>query len=106
MPGKFEIYTDKAGEYRWRLKATNGRQIADSGEGYKTKASLMTGIASVRKNAPDASEIDLDAAAEEEPAEKKTPAKTAPAKKSAAKKTADKKASAKKKTAKKKAAKK
>ena len=63
MAGKFEIYTDKAGEVRWKLKATNGRQIASSGEGYKTRASLMTGIASVRKNAPEAKEVDLDAQA-------------------------------------------
>ena len=31
------IYEDKAGEFRWRLSATNGKRIADSGEGYKTR---------------------------------------------------------------------
>ena len=36
MPGKFEITKDKRGEYRFRLKATNGQTIAVS-EGYKTK---------------------------------------------------------------------
>ena len=77
MSGKFEIYTDKAGEYRWKLKATNGRQIASSGEGYKTKASLMTGIASVRKNAPDAREVDLDAAEDAGPVEAPKPKKAA-----------------------------
>ncbi len=50
---KFEVYTDKAGEYRFRLKATNGQIIA-TGEGYKAKASCLNGIASVQKNAPDA----------------------------------------------------
>ncbi|MDE6016059.1 MAG: YegP family protein [Acetatifactor sp.] len=50
---KFEVYTDKAGEYRFRLKARNGEIIAAS-EGYKAKASCMNGIESVRKNAPDA----------------------------------------------------
>lgn len=50
---KFEIYTDKAGEFRFRLKARNGEIIATS-EGYKAKASCMNGIESVRKNAPDA----------------------------------------------------
>ena len=51
---KFEVYNDKKGEFRFRLKATNGEIIATS-EGYKTKASCMNGIASVQKNAPDAS---------------------------------------------------
>ncbi len=50
---KFEIYADKAGEFRFRLKATNGQVIAVS-EGYKTKASCENGIASVKKNAPEA----------------------------------------------------
>ena len=50
---KFEIYTDKAGEFRFRLKATNGQIIAVS-EGYKAEASCMNGIESVRKNAPEA----------------------------------------------------
>ena len=50
---KFEIYADKAGEYRFRLKATNGQVIATS-EGYKAKESCLNGIASVQKNAPEA----------------------------------------------------
>ena len=50
---KFEVYMDKAGEYRFRLKATNGEIIAVS-EGYKAIASCMNGIESVKKNAPDA----------------------------------------------------
>lgn len=50
---KFEVYQDKAGEYRFRLKATNGEIIA-TGEGYKAKAGCMNGIESVKKNAPDA----------------------------------------------------
>lgn len=48
---KFEIYNDKAGEFRFRLKARNGEIILAS-EGYKSKASCENGIASVRKNAP------------------------------------------------------
>ena len=47
---KFEVYTDKAGEYRFRLKATNGQIIA-VGEGYKALASCLNGIESIRKNA-------------------------------------------------------
>ena len=47
---KFEIYTDKAGEFRFRLKATNGQIIATS-EGYNAKSGCLNGIESVRKNA-------------------------------------------------------
>lgn len=50
---KFEVYTDKAGEFRFRLKATNGQIIATS-EGYKAEKSCLNGVESVRKNAPDA----------------------------------------------------
>ena len=47
---KFEVYVDKAGEYRYRLKATNGQIIA-VGESYKALSSCLNGIKSVRKNA-------------------------------------------------------
>ncbi len=50
---KFELYKDKAGEFRFRLKARNGEIIAVS-EGYKAKASCENGIESVKKNAPEA----------------------------------------------------
>ena len=50
---KFEVYQDKAGEYRFRLKARNGEIIA-VGEGYKAKASCLNGIDSVKRNAPEA----------------------------------------------------
>ena len=56
---KFEMYTDKAGEFRFRLKAKNGQVIATS-EGYKTKASCENGIACVKKNAPDAEIVDAE----------------------------------------------
>lgn len=51
---KFEVYTDKVGEFRFRLKAKNGEIIA-VGEGYKMKASCLNGIDSIRRNAPEAS---------------------------------------------------
>ncbi len=51
MAGKFELYKDKAGEFRFRLKAGNGEIILAS-EGYKQKPSAENGIESVRKNAP------------------------------------------------------
>ena len=50
---KFEIFKDKAGEFRFRLKATNGQIIAVS-EGYTTEKNCLKGIESVRKNAVDA----------------------------------------------------
>ena len=49
---KFEIYKDKAGEFRFRLKAKNGQVIATS-EGYVTHANCMKGVESVKKNAAD-----------------------------------------------------
>ena len=48
---KFELYADKRGNFRFRLKAANGKIIAVS-EGYTTKAACLNGIASVRANAP------------------------------------------------------
>ena len=49
---KFEVYVDKAGEFRFRLKARNGEIIAVS-EGYKAKASCLNGIDSIKRNAPE-----------------------------------------------------
>ena len=49
---KFEVYTDKKGEFRFRLKAKNGQIIA-TGEGYSKLDSCLKGIESVRKNAKD-----------------------------------------------------
>lgn len=54
---KFEVYKDKKGEFRFRLKATNGQIIA-VGEGYTTLANCLNGVESVKKNAPDAEIID------------------------------------------------
>ena len=53
---KFELYEDKSGQFRFRLKARNGEIVATS-EGYTSKASCENGIESVRKNAP-AAEIE------------------------------------------------
>ena len=50
---KFEVYTDKSEEFRFRLKAKNGQVIAVS-EGYTTMKNCMNGVASVQKNAVDA----------------------------------------------------
>ena len=53
---KYEIYTDKAGEFRFRMKAKNGQVIATS-EGYKAMKSCLNGIASIKKNAASPTEI-------------------------------------------------
>lgn len=50
---KFELYEDKRGAYRFRLKSRNGKTIAVS-ESYTSKAACENGIESVRKNAPNA----------------------------------------------------
>jgi uncharacterized protein YegP (UPF0339 family) len=50
VAGKFEIYQDKSGKFRFRLKAANGQIIA-VGEAYESKASAKNGMESVQKNA-------------------------------------------------------
>ena len=50
---KFEVYKDKKGEFRFRLKAKNGQIIATS-EGYSKIDSCLKGVASIKKNAVDA----------------------------------------------------
>ena len=50
---KFEVYADKAGKFRFRLKAKNGQVVA-VGEAYETKKAALAGVASVKKNAPGA----------------------------------------------------
>lgn len=58
MAGKFEIYSDKGGKFRFRLKAGNGEIIASS-EAYESKAAAKNGVASVQKNAAEATVVDL-----------------------------------------------
>ena len=50
MAGKFEVYKDNAGEFRFRLKAANGQNIF-SGQGYSGKAGALAGVDSVKTNA-------------------------------------------------------
>lgn len=54
----FEIYQDKAGEYRFRLKAKNGQNILAS-QGYAQKSGCQNGIESVKKNSQDESMFEL-----------------------------------------------
>ncbi|OZC91762.1 DUF1508 domain-containing protein [Rhodococcus sp. 06-412-2C] len=58
MAGKFEVYKDSSGKYRFRLKAGNGEIIA-VGEAYNSKAAALNGITSVKNNAPAAQVDDL-----------------------------------------------
>ena len=53
MHPKFEMYQDKAGEFRFRLKARNGKIIGTS-EGYTARAGCLNGIESVMINAAEA----------------------------------------------------
>jgi uncharacterized protein YegP (UPF0339 family) len=58
MSAKFEIYTDTAGKFRFRLKAANGEIIAN-GQAYESKQSAQKGVESVIRSSADASVIDL-----------------------------------------------
>ncbi len=49
MPYKFQMYMDKAGDWRWRFIAPNNKKMADSGEGYKSESSCMNSIEVVRR---------------------------------------------------------
>jgi uncharacterized protein YegP (UPF0339 family) len=57
MAAKFTVYLDKAKQYRFNLKASNGEIIA-SGEAYPDKKSVLKGIASIQKNAATAKIVD------------------------------------------------
>ena len=50
---KFEIYKDKAEEFRWRLKAGNGAILATPGQGYKAMADAKAGVENVMKSGTD-----------------------------------------------------
>lgn len=59
MAGKFEVYQDKSDQYRFRLKASNGQVIA-TGEAYSSKAACLNGISSIKKNAAEASVVEIE----------------------------------------------
>ena len=66
MAGKFEVYKDKAGEFRFRLNAGNGETIL-TGEGYKAKDGALNGIASVKANAGDPARYEIKEAKDGSP---------------------------------------
>ncbi|WP_267639221.1 HVO_2922 family protein [Haloarchaeobius amylolyticus] len=55
----FELFTDRKGEYRWRLRHDNGNIIATGGESYSSKASAKKNIESVQKNAGGADVVEV-----------------------------------------------
>lgn len=59
MAGKFEVYEDKSGKYRFRLKAGNGEVVAQ-GQAYETKAAAHKGTEAVQRAAAGATTVDTD----------------------------------------------
>jgi uncharacterized protein YegP (UPF0339 family) len=45
----FEVYQDRAGEWRWRLRAKNGQIVANGGEAFASKGNVLRSIKAVRK---------------------------------------------------------
>lgn len=60
MAGKFELYADKAGKYRFRLKAANGQVVA-TGEAYESKDAAKKGCEAVQRAAEGAAVVEVDA---------------------------------------------
>lgn len=58
MNATYELYEDKAGEFRWRLVSRNGNIIADSSEGYSSKAGAERAIERMQSNSPGADVLD------------------------------------------------
>jgi hypothetical protein len=58
MAGKFEVYQDRAGKYRFRLKAGNGEVVA-SGEAYETKSAAKQGCEAVQRAADGATIVEV-----------------------------------------------
>ncbi|KKN21955.1 hypothetical protein LCGC14_0920200 [marine sediment metagenome] len=63
----FEVYRDKAREFRWRLRSTNGQTIATSGEGYKDKRDCEAGIFSIQSASQASKVIYLESEPKEDP---------------------------------------
>jgi hypothetical protein len=102
VPYKFEVYKDRAGQFRVRFRAANGEPMFAT-EGYSTRASAMKAVTSIKKNAPGAAVDDMSkaapsakkgAAAAKKPAAAKAPARKPAARKRPARKPAPAKAPA------------
>jgi uncharacterized protein YegP (UPF0339 family) len=62
---RFELYEDRAGMWRWRLRHRNGNIIADGGQGYSSRQKARQGLESVQKNSPNAGIVQQDVETEE-----------------------------------------
>jgi uncharacterized protein YegP (UPF0339 family) len=63
----FEVYQDGDGQWRWRLRATNGQVVAASGEGFAFKANAIRSIAAVRRLAAEADgHVEVEPATQDE----------------------------------------
>lgn len=60
MPAQFEVYEDKGGKYRWRLKAANGQIVASSGESFDSKSNARQAAEAVKESAASAEWSDHD----------------------------------------------
>ncbi|KAA1397844.1 YegP family protein [Aeromicrobium ginsengisoli] len=58
MAGKFEVYEDKSGKFRFRLKAGNGEVVASS-EAYESKSGAHKGAGAVQRAADGAEIVDV-----------------------------------------------
>jgi uncharacterized protein YegP (UPF0339 family) len=56
MAAKFEVFKGESGDFRFRLKAANGKVVCQ-GQGYKSKDACLKGIESIKKNAKGASVV-------------------------------------------------
>ena len=59
MADEYQIYKDKAGEWRWRFVASNGKNMANGGEGYKNKSDCENGIEKM-KNSKNTKVVEVD----------------------------------------------
>jgi uncharacterized protein YegP (UPF0339 family) len=55
----YEIYQDKSGEWRWRLRSSNGQLVANGGEGFASKSNVIRALESVRKNAQSEGHVEI-----------------------------------------------
>ena len=53
---RFEVYRDKSGDWRWRLRAANGRIVADSAEGYASRRNLYRALNDIAGHVSEAAE--------------------------------------------------
>ncbi|MBP8919643.1 MAG: DUF1508 domain-containing protein [Micropruina sp.] len=58
MAGKFEVYEDAGGKFRFRLKAGNGEVVA-TGQGYATLSGAKAGVEAVKRAADGAAVVEL-----------------------------------------------